>query len=97
MKKRCDLCQYWGEKAADDWEDSGAEMHVCWGIKARWIVADEASEDLDRFDDTEEWTLVRSNALKAEKAVVVDGSQYHAELLTQADFFCAKFEPNEMK
>lgn len=86
----CAGCVHWG-KPVDDWEHRPLGYRECTAIIARWEIADEVSEHLDRFENEDEWLAARRKALKSAKAVVVDGSQYVAALHTLPDFSCAKF------
>ena len=95
---RCDQCQFWGEKA-DTWETGQIGFRKCDAVKQRWDIADAAHDGVKHpqfnKDDPasyERWAKERSDALKASRAFVEDGSEYHAALLTGPDFFCALFK-----
>lgn len=95
---RCDQCKFWGEKA-DTWETGEIGFRRCDALKERWKIADGAHDGVKfpQFDASNEqsrkqWARERSDALKASRAFVEDGSEYHAALLTGPDFFCAFFK-----
>lgn len=94
---RCDRCKHWPDKA-DEWEAEQAGLRHCKAVRARWDIADEASEAAGLAgtrDDSEEaeekFMAVRREALHKARAYVQDGSQYTASLWTRPDFFCALF------
>jgi hypothetical protein len=90
---KCEACKHW-KKGSDneEWEAAGAGFGECEGVRERWVIQDEASEGVERDSDEEgEFATKRREALKAARAYVQDGSQYHAELFTAPDFFCALF------
>jgi hypothetical protein len=102
MTMRCDECAHWRKDSDNQqWEPSRAGFGECVGVRERWRIMDEASEGLawgsgeeglDPYSDelpAESFTMVRIAALKAARAYVQDGSEYHAELFTAPDFFCA--------
>ncbi len=92
---RCDQCKHW-DKESDhkEWEAESAGLAECKAVRERWVIQDEASEGVE-WDSEEEGEYMRSrrDALRAARAYVQDGSQYHAELFTGPDFFCALFDP----
>lgn len=90
---RCDSCKHWKKDSdQEEWEAKSAGFGECEGVRERWVIQDEASEGVE-WDDEEEGAFVtkRREALKAARAYVQDGSQYHAELFTAPDFFCALY------
>ena len=101
--QRCDNCAHWGK--ADRWDAIAADMGICTAITAGWQIADDVSRNIEYTHDLpekEDWSgadihpedrymQARAGSLRDAKAVVWDGSEYHAELTTTADFFCAKF------
>lgn len=83
---RCDKCKFW-QYPTEAWETIQAGIGVCGGVRERWDIADEASGNRHNND----FTKVRCDALRAARAFVEDGSEYHAALVTAPDFFCALF------
>ena len=103
---RCDQCRHWKEDKHAGWEYTHSGFRTCAAVRERWEVMDEATRERelgwadgeDGWNEWEgapappnSWTGVRVAALKAARAVVQDGSEYMAELLTAPDFFCALF------
>lgn len=89
-----------------DWSQRWTGHGTCKRVRERWRVMEEATdgkryedfvsmEDWDMWDDgpppAGSYTGIQLDALKQAKAVVQDGSDYHAELITAPDFFCALF------
>lgn len=94
---RCDICVHW-KVDEHDWEATAVGFGECKAVRERWTIQDEASEGLDwDGSDDDEYSKVRAAALRKSMAYVQDGSQYHAELLTAPNFFCALFmaKPDE--
>jgi hypothetical protein len=99
---RCDRCKHWNAGSGhEDWEAKKAEFGECMAVRARWIIADEASEGIERFDAEfseaaeQRWIDARAAALRKARAYVQDGSEYRAELYTAPDFFCALYAVGE--
>lgn len=99
--KRCDGCKHWPDKS-DEWEAEQAGLRRCAAVRARWDIADEASDALateigkrwwDEDADDDKFEAVRRDALRTARAYVQDGSQYTASFWTGPDFFCALHEP----
>jgi hypothetical protein len=92
---RCDTCKHWNAKSdQQEWEAAGAGFGQCLGVRERWEIMDDASKkwaDNDAEQDRADQTRVA--ALKAARAYVQDGSEYHAEMFTAPDFFCALYTP----
>ncbi|WP_196232895.1 hypothetical protein [Sphingomonas segetis] len=104
---RCDQCRHWARNEPDSFViyERWSGLGRCLAVKERWRVLDNATRDreLGWADDTDwdefgdqpppenTWEGVRLAALKKEMAVVQDGSDYHAELLTRPDFYCALY------
>jgi hypothetical protein len=90
---RCDLCKHW-KKDSEEWEANAVGFGECLGVRERWTIQDEASEGVE-WDGEEEGAYMkrRREALKSARAYVQDGSEYHAELMTAPDFFCALYLP----
>lgn len=88
---RCDLCRHWAP-AANDWQIDASEMRKCRGVRQRWDIIDEATRDIDSFEDWDRYEAAEKASLIAERAFAADGSDYHAAIYTAGDFFCAKFE-----
>lgn len=105
---RCVECAHW-RKGSDneEWEASRAGFGECTAVRERWRIMDEASQGMaygfgdaeTAYDGTEPpahgYTAVRIAALRKARAYVQDGSEYHAELFTAPDFFCALFAVGE--
>lgn len=85
---RCDECKFWDRSNLEVWEGVELGFGACKGVRERWEIQDEASPKR-----AGEYALVRQTALKAARAYVEDGSEYHAVLITAPDFFCALHEP----
>ena len=86
------------------WDAIAAKMGKCSAIGRGWEIADMASEDIrsEYGRPDSEWDAqniapddrymhARIKALQDARAAVWDGSEYHADLSTTGDFFCAKF------
>ncbi len=92
---RCDTCKHW--EPGDDWTEKAAGMRVCGAIQMREEVersAHKGFSDDDRWG--EGWDVAEARehaALRAAKAVAVDGSSYHAAVMTTADFGCVLHAP----
>lgn len=88
---RCDGCKHWKKNSDnEEWEAANAGFGECLGVRERWVIQDEASEGMEPdYEDDGAFATKRRDALKAARAYVQDGSQYHAELFTAPDFFCA--------
>jgi hypothetical protein len=90
---RCDSCQHWADHA-DEWDAKEVGFRRCQAVRERWVIQDEApkwspvgvEEHRDKFDH---YQKIRNDVLRAARAYVQDGSEYHAELITGPDFFCA--------
>ena len=99
---KCAGCKHWTKDIDQhDWSAAGAGMARCAAVRPRWKIQDEAvSGKIEHTDADDEydvppkgaWALARSDALKAAKAYVQDGSEYRAEFITGPDYFCALFE-----
>lgn len=90
---RCDQCKHWKSGSDNEqWEARSAGFGECLGVRERWKIMDEASECIE-WDDAEDgkFQSTRIQALKSHRAYVQDGSEYHAELFTAPDFFCALY------
>lgn len=92
--KRCDACKHWATEEKFDWEAASIDFRRCMAVKQRWDIMDNAARRVYEGDDDayEARQRERMEALKASRAYVQDGSEYHAELVTGPDFFCALFE-----
>lgn len=88
---RCDQCAHWADKS-DEWEAQAVGFCQCMAARERWRIQDQASEGVE-WDSEEDGAYMakRRDALKAARCYVQDGSQYHAELMTAPDFFCALY------
>lgn len=82
----CGNCKYWdakGKEESPSWwlgEEKQRSVFKCKRVKMFWDSTDWDKEGENRIflDDS--------------KAFVQDGSDYYAELLTKADFFCNMWE-----
>ncbi len=88
----CGGCKYWGDK-----KDTGEEFRKCVAV-----IHDERSyANTDIYDDPddEEWIdeeiRAEIKAVRAHRAVVVDGSGYYAALKCKADFGCVLWVQSE--
>jgi hypothetical protein len=96
-KLRIDDDNEWDERDDDSyilsWEAKAAGFGECKAVREGWKIMDAAASEYTSGDRTsvDGYVAARIAALKAEKAYVMDGSQYHASLLTAPDFFCARF------
>ncbi len=84
---RCDECRHWAteEWLQWDWEANGIGFRQCMAVRERWKIQDAVCDQRSGDEHIE----MRKQALKATRAYVQDGSEYHAELITGPDFFCA--------
>lgn len=82
---RCDNCKHW-DRSDKEWSyvPDNANTHKCLRAKQFW----DATEWVEEGDND-----VRRVKDPSDKMFVADGSNYRAELLTMADFYCAHFEP----
>ncbi len=85
VEPRCAHCRHWIHEA-HSWDANAIGFRRCAAVRERWKIEDEASEK--RMAEG-----VRRAAVKAARAYVEDGSEYHAALVTAGDFSCALFEP----
>jgi hypothetical protein len=68
-------------------------MNKCEAARPRWKITDPIERNSTvSWKETQE---KKSAALNAAKAYVQDGSDYYAELVTAADFFCALYEKTD--
>lgn len=88
---RCDQCKFWDKDDQEQKRAGSLVVRRCEKPLQWW----DASEWTDEPDPECEWDNLRRLLPAAEgvKMFTQDGSSYHAELLTAADFFCAHFEP----
>ena len=96
---RCDLCRHWNKDSENqEWEAERAGFGECLAVRERWRIMDESGpRDWKAKDEAgaEAYIQRRIEGLKAARAYVQDASEYHAELFTAPDFFCALYAPNE--
>lgn len=103
MSGRCDQCKHWVPDEGYDWQVGNIGFGICVGIRARWKITDEATENLPAYSrenidpDIDEvhkvFKTAKANALLNARAYVQDGSEYIAQLVTGPDFYCALFAP----
>lgn len=94
----CSECKHWALASSNtfgaefnDWTATEIGFGKCKAIRARWAVQDEAAI-VGLHTSSEGFLAIRRDALKAARAYVQDGSEYHAELVTGATFSCALAE-----
>lgn len=78
---RCDQCKYWEKELNSN--EGVKEIRECFKAKPLWDCCNWEEPDFKR---------VLKPEFKDFKLFVQDGSDYHAAMLTKADFFCAHFE-----
>lgn len=95
MSETCESCRYW---LLPDELNEG--MGTCQGIRERWEIKNaafdaEGAKPRSEYDDWDEVEQIEQEAFAKAPACVVDGSGYHAALLTRPTFHCAAHEPKE--
>lgn len=99
---RCDTCKHWLPN--EDWDVKAGGLRRCARIVPKWTLEDRVPDELReakygwKDDDdpiTAAYVAASEKIFSEAKAVVMDGSQYHAELLTRPDFGCVLFETND--
>lgn len=99
---RCDECEFW--VPSDDWDVKAGGLRRCSAVREKWRVEDEVPEAAKDAKCDEEYDDGQLSGLYAQAsgvvfgralAVVNDGSQYKAELLTRPDFGCVLFKRKE--
>lgn len=95
--KRCETCKHW--KPNDEWDVEAGGLRACDRVVPKWIVEDRVPEELRdaRYggaDDAEDaaYKAAADKVFSEAGAVVNDGSQFRAELLTRPDFGCTLHE-----
>ena len=88
---RCDRCKHWGvgEDGCERRMSGGLLVKRCGKAVEWWYV----SEWVESEDDGWHEERNAKPEYAEQKMFVQDGSDYKADLLTVADFFCAHFEP----
>lgn len=81
---KCADCKYWSGEY--EWEGP-IKVKRCFKAIQYWD-ASEWGKDENGLDDY----ISRIELDSSQMMYVQDGSDYHASLLTKADFFCAHFE-----
>lgn len=104
---RCADCRHW-TVAERDWEAERAGFRLCKAVREQWKITGNEGIPYPHRPPEEPWNaptppereaaieayLERdAEAIRHERAYVVDGSEYRAELWTGPDFGCVKFEP----
>lgn len=94
MGDTCATCRHW-QFAAPDWQFDELVIGECKAIRMREHIEEDAARHLPdgRWDDAAEPLIAA--ALRAERALVVDASGYHAALRTTADFGCVRHAPGK--
>lgn len=95
----CSTCKHW--TTHDSWESKNAGMKQCKGIRHRDDIELEIRESIDKDsnlsiggkDTHAVWDEINKKAFNKEQAYTEDASDYKADLITAADFFCAKHDP----
>lgn len=87
----CETCAHW--QPLEEWDVKAGGLRRCVGVRQRWDVEDEIPEEIraSKYDGAPLDAAYQSaaEAVFAEaRAVVQDGSQYSAQLLTRPDFGC---------
>lgn len=98
--QRCETCKHWLN--TDAWDVKSAGLKRCNAVRPKWKVEDDIPEEVSRegkwsYEGDEgplalAWQAATLKAFSAARAVVNDGSQYIAELLTRPDFGCVLHE-----
>ena len=92
---RCETCSFW--RASGGHYDDG--MGLCQAVRERWEIQNAPFESPAKarsdYDDWEEVERLEKQALGNALACVVDGSGYHAALLTRSSFGCVLHQPKE--
>lgn len=76
----CNNCKHWGVNKNHLYAQGKTDVKRCERVPQYWD-----STDWDSTGDKRIYTV-------ESKAFVQDGSDYHAELLTKADFYCNMWE-----
>lgn len=89
----CGTCRWW-VPPTDDYDEG---MGLCQGVRERWEIKNAPFEGKDRseYDDWDEVERIEKEAFAEAQACVVDGSGYHAALLTRPTFGCSQHTPKE--
>lgn len=89
----CETCLHWRFDEPDA-EFDDLRFGTCKAIRQRETIQDEAfkgQKDVDRW--TDEGEAIIHAAMKAAKAIAVDGSGYYAAVRTAPDFGCVLHSP----
>lgn len=97
---RCATCKHW--TPVNSWNANAAGLRKCVAVRQRWDVEDEVPEvvregreyEWEENDLSSRYKQAAESVFGRAKAVVNDGSQYIAELLTRHDFGCVLHEPD---
>lgn len=87
---RCDECKYWLRDKDEGRRAGSLKVQPC-SKAAQWWNATEWTDEEDPDLDWDNQRRVRPE-FEGTKMFVQDGSDYHAELYTTADFGCTHFE-----
>ena len=82
--RRCETCKHWGP--LDPSDTAGYERKTDFGLCGR------VRHDEDYLSSGQEPYKGCDESIFDEPAVVIDGSGYHAQLRTKADFCCCLWE-----
>lgn len=95
----CQSCKHW--MPSEDWDVKAGGLRRCGAVKQKWVVEDEVPHELregkygfegDEDQKTAAYFAAAERVFAKYKAVVMDGSQYRADLLTRPDFGCILHE-----
>ncbi len=95
----CETCKHW--KPAEAWDATAGGLRRCGAVLEQWVVQDEIPKAIreGKYGCEEDgdpaavaYMAAAEVVFSKRKAVVADGSQYHAELLTRPDFGCVLHE-----
>lgn len=93
----CATCKHWMPHEA--WDVKAGGLRRCAAVRQKWDVEDDVPEAIKeekwdwQYDDTPNaYTKAADVVFTRAKAVVNDGSQCHAELLTRPEFGCVLHE-----
>lgn len=90
---RCETCKHWTE--SNQWDVKAGGLRECGAVQPKWVVEDQVPEALQKgrygFEGDgaqAAYETASTECFKKAMAVVNDGSQYIAVLLTRPEFGC---------
>lgn len=89
-KMRCDGCKFWDKDDREQRRAGDLTIRRCTKALQWWNVSEWTNEP-DPANECENLRVLAPEAVGL-KMFTQDGSDYRADLLTAADFFCAHFE-----